>query len=170
MWLCPVRPIQGAVSPLCFASTGFSFPAATCSPSRNAASPLAFLRQPRDVTVQEGESASFTVKVTGGTWPYAYQWQMYNPKTKKWTDIPGATEATLSREAVEKKWDGARFRCVVTDKAGESITSEAATLTVRESVPTGDKTDLPAYLAVALIALVLLWLLRRRAEKGAHSR
>lgn len=126
--------------------------------------PLAILSQPRDVTIQEGESASFSVRVTGGMPAYSYQWQMWDAKHKKWVDIPGATEATLSRESVEKKWDGAQFRCVVTDRAGNSVTSEAAKLTVRGSVDTGDHSNLPLYLAIAAIALALLWLLRRRAR------
>ena len=125
---------------------------------------LIFLRQPRDVTIQEGESASFSVQVTGGVWPYAYQWQVCDPKHKKWVDLEGFTESTISREKVEKKWDGTLFRCVVTDRAGTSITSDAAKLTVRSSMDTGDDSNLPLYLAVALIALVLLWLLRRKVR------
>ena len=123
--------------------------------------PLIILRQPRDVTIQEGESASFSVGVTGGVWPYGYQWQIWDAKHKKWVDIPGATGSALSREKVEKKWDGAQFRCVVTDRSGTTVISDSATLHVRDSVDTGDHSNLPLYLSVAVIALALLWLLRR---------
>lgn len=125
-------------------------------------SELRFVRQPEDATVQEGERASFEVEVEGGKQPYSYQWQVFNPKTGKWEDLKGFTELTLSREAVEKKWDGARFRCVVTDADGTQIVSQEVTLTVRDQVPTGDNTNLPLYLALALIALALMLALRRR--------
>ena len=124
-------------------------------------SALSFVRQPEDTTVQEGEDVSFTVEVTGGTTPYSYQWQIYNPKTGEWEDLKGFTEPTMSREKIEKKWDGCRFRCVVTDAAGTQIVSEAFTLTVRDRVDTGDHSNLPLYLSVALVALALLLALRR---------
>ena len=127
--------------------------------------PLRFVKQPENVTVQEGETVTFSVEVTGGVQPYQYQWQVYNPKTGKWVDLKGFTEATISRDHIEKKWDGARFRCVVTDAQGTKIVSEEAVLTVRDKVPTGDNSNLPLYLAVALIALALLWLLRRRGNR-----
>ena len=123
--------------------------------------PLSFVRQPGDTTVQEGEDVAFTVEVTGGTEPYSYQWQIYNPKTDKWEDLKGFTGPTMSRENIEKKWDGCRFRCVVTDAAGTQIVSEAFTLTVRDRVDTGDHSNLPLYLGVALVALALLLALRR---------
>ena len=128
---------------------------------------LRFTKQPRDVTVQEGEDVSFGVEVAGGRQPYAFQWQVWNPRTGEWVDLKGFTEPTIAREDIEKKWDGAMFRCVVTDAAGAKTASEAATLTVRDKVPTGDGSDLPLYLAVALVALALLWLLRRREIKEA---
>ncbi|MBQ6326725.1 MAG: hypothetical protein IJI26_11760, partial [Clostridia bacterium] len=123
--------------------------------------PLSFVRQPGDTTVQEGEGVAFTVEVTGGTEPYSYQWQIYNPKTGKWEDLKGFTGPTMRRENIEKKWDGCRFRCVVTDAAGTQIVSEAFTLTVRDRVDTGDHSNLPLYLGVALVALALLLALRR---------
>ncbi|MBR2797169.1 MAG: hypothetical protein IKE17_05410 [Clostridia bacterium] len=122
---------------------------------------LGLLRQPDDTTVQEGEDVAFTVEVTGGTAPYSYQWQIYNPQTGEWEDLEGFTRPTMSREDVEEKWDGCRFRCVVTDAAGEKIVTEEFTLTVRDRVDTGDHSNLPLYLGVALVALALLLALRR---------
>ncbi|MBQ3479902.1 MAG: hypothetical protein IJH25_17240, partial [Clostridia bacterium] len=37
---------------------------------------------------------------------YTYQWQVYNPKTGEWVDLKGFKQPTLSRENIEKKWDG----------------------------------------------------------------
>ena len=124
--------------------------------------PLRFIREPGDETVQEGEDVSFEVEVGGGKTPYTYQWQIWDPKHEKWVDLPGFTGPTLSRRDVEKKWDGARFRCVVTDGAGRQIVSREITLNVRDRVPTGDRSNLPLYLFVALVALALLWGIRRR--------
>ena len=126
---------------------------------------LRFVVEPEDATVQEGEDVSFEVEVAGGVKPYTYQWQIWDPVHKKWVDLPGFTDPTLSRKNIEKKWDGCRFRCVVTDTAGTQIISREVTLTVRDKVPTGDNSNLPLYLAVAAAALALLWWLRRRAKR-----
>ena len=125
-------------------------------------SALHFIRQPEDETVQEGEDVSFEVEVGGGVKPYSYQWQIWDEKHQKWVDIPGFTGPTLSRKDIEKKWDGCKFRCVVTDAAGTQIISRVVTLTVRDRVPTGDDSNLPLYLAVALAALIALIAIRRR--------
>ena len=127
--------------------------------------PLRFVKQPEDVTAQEGENVSFTVGVAGGVKPYAYQWQIWDTKHEKWVDLPGFTEPILSRKDIEKKWDGCRFRCVVTDAEGTQIVSQEVTLSVRDSVPSGDHSNLPLYLAIAIAALALLWRMRRRARK-----
>ena len=44
------------------------------------ANPLRFVKQPEDVTVQEGEDEAFEVEVTGGTRPCAYQGQVWDSK------------------------------------------------------------------------------------------
>ena len=126
---------------------------------------LRFVRQPQDVTVQEGEDVSFSVGVAGGAKPYQYRWQVWNPGKKKWVDLKGFTDAAITREKIEKKWDGAVFRCVVTDAKGTKIVSEEAKLTVRDRIPTGDNSNLPLYLLVAIIALAALVLIRRRRRE-----
>jgi LPXTG-motif cell wall-anchored protein len=127
---------------------------------------LRFIRQPQNVVAQEGEDVSFEVEVAGGREPYKYQWQVYNPEKKEWVDIPGFTDPVMARENIEKKWNGAHFRCVVTDAAGTKIVSQEVTLTVRDKVPTGDDSNLTLYLAVALLAILALWLTRRRMKAG----
>ena len=129
-------------------------------------SPLYFITQPEDVTVQEGEDVSFTVEVGGGKQPYTYQWQIWDEKHQKWVDLPGFNDPTLSRKDIEKKWDGCKFRCVVTDAEGTQIISQEVTLTVRDGVDTGDHSNLPLYLVIALAALALLVMLRRRNQRA----
>jgi len=94
---------------------------------------------------------------------------VWDAKHRKWVDLEGYTGSTLSREHVEKKWDGARFRCLITDRAGTAVTSEEAKLFVRHSVDTGDHSNLLLYLAVAAMALILLALLRRRITPGRRD-
>ena len=77
--------------------------------------------QPDDVTVSEGQPASFSVSATG-TPPLSYQWQKNN------VNIPGATASTYTLSAVQSS-DAGNYRVVVTNSAG-SVTSQAATLTV----------------------------------------
>jgi len=126
---------------------------------------LRFTRQPEDETVQEGEDVSFSVEVTGGAQPYTYQWQVWDPIHKKWVDLKGFTGPVLSREDIEKKWDGCVFRCVVTDGDGNQIISREVTLSVRDRVDTGDNSHLPLYSIVAMVATILLIALRRRREE-----
>ena len=123
---------------------------------------LQILEQPADATVQVGEDVSFRVEATGGKPPYAYQWQVWDGKHQKWVDLPGFTQPILSRDRVEKKWDGAKFRCVITDADGHKVVSREVTLTVRDKVPTGDNSRLPLYLLVAALALAALWWIYRR--------
>ena len=126
---------------------------------------LHIVEQPQDQTVQEGEDVSFEVEVGGGKQPYTYQWQIWDEKHQKWVDLPGFTDPTLSRKDIEKKWDGCKFRCVVTDAEGTQIISQEVTLTVRDGVPTGDSSNLPLYSIIAMVATILLIALRRRREE-----
>ena len=86
-----------------------------------------------------------------------------------WKDIPGANESTLTLDKVKAEWNGRKTRCVITDAAGTTVVSDEAVLTVigqgtggDELPDTGDHTHLPLYLAVALMAVAILMILRRR--------
>ena len=103
--------------------------------------------------------------MSGGVEPYSYQWQVYNPEKEKWVSLKGYTTPIISRENVEKEWDGARFRCVVRDGNGTAIISDTATLTVRDRMPTGDDSNLALYLAVALAALIALIAVSRKRRR-----
>ena len=92
--------------------------------------------QPSDLTVTEGQAATFSVTATG-TAPLSYQWQ------RNGSDIPGATGAAYTIPATVAGDNGAMFRCVVTNTAG-SVPSDAATLTVNAAVApsiTGQPSD-----------------------------
>jgi uncharacterized repeat protein (TIGR02543 family) len=79
--------------------------------------------QPSAQTVNTGQSASFSVAVTGGTPPYSYQWK------KGSTTINGANGATLTINNAQTA-DAGSYSVVITDSAGNSVTSNTVTLTV----------------------------------------
>src|SRR6266702_2418612 len=82
--------------------------------------------QPVNQTVTVGQTAMFTVVATGAA-PLSYQWQ------KNGTAISGATSASYTTPATASADNGAQFRVVVSNVAG-NVTSNAATLTVNTTV------------------------------------
>jgi len=86
--------------------------------------------QPDDVTVNEGEIATFTIGATVGGDPLTYQWYL-NAAV-----IPGATETTYTVDPTTGAMDGDEFHCVVTNPEGNvTTTSDIATLTVMVDTP-----------------------------------
>jgi len=77
--------------------------------------------QPDNVSVMQGEPASFTVSAVGST-PLSYQWQ------KNTSNIPGATSATYTINSAVPA-DAGNYRVVVSNVAG-NVTSNVAVLTV----------------------------------------
>jgi hypothetical protein len=77
--------------------------------------------QPSSVSVDEGQTAAFSVNATGSA-PLAYQWK------RNGGDISGATSASYSFNAALTD-DGSNFTVTVTNSAG-SVTSAQALLTV----------------------------------------
>ncbi|MFA7345290.1 MAG: carboxypeptidase regulatory-like domain-containing protein [Terrimicrobiaceae bacterium] len=92
------------------------------------AAPL-ILAQPTGQCSLGGGSVSFQVLATGNPSP-AYQWQVKPsvPPDSVFTDVPGATGATLTIPNPSPSVDGNKYRCVVT--SGASVQSAAATLKV----------------------------------------
>jgi hypothetical protein len=105
------------------------------STSTNATIP-GFTIQPASQTVTVGQSATFSVTVTG-TAPFTYQWQKNN------ANIPGATSASYTTPPTVSGDNGAAFRVVVTNSAGNA-TSNSATLTVNAAAARPSITTQPA--------------------------
>ena len=126
---------------------------------------LYIAQQPESLNLVEKQDALFVVSADGGQRPYRYQWQKLNAKGR-WVDLPGANQNSYQLAKVTLAQSGLTLRCVVTDDAGDSVTSDSAVLSVFSLPQTGDETQ-PALwmlLAVASAALIALLCFRRRKD------
>ena len=91
--------------------------------------------QPVSATVAAGQTASFSVAVSGSG--LAYRWQQRDPGASSWrrSSLPGNRTRTLTFTAEEAQ-SGTKFRCVVTNKLGDKLVSSAATLRVTPAAHT----------------------------------
>nr|MCR5203466.1 hypothetical protein [Lachnospiraceae bacterium] len=81
--------------------------------------------QPSNVTVNNNETAYFSVRASGTGLKYLWQ---YKEKGKDfWTDWTAKTTADIS-VAYAASRNGMKLRCVVTDSNGKSVTSDEAVL------------------------------------------
>src|SRR6266851_4362091 len=92
--------------------------------------------QPANQTVTAGQTASFSV-VVSGTAPLNYQWQ------KNGADIAGATSSSYTTPVTTTSDSGEMFRVMVSNSAG-SVTSNSATLTVNPGT-TSSSVDVITY-------------------------
>ena len=102
--------------------------------------------QPANVTVAAGAMATFKVTATGAE---TYQWQASTDGGKTWANsgANGNKTATLSFTAAAAH-NGYMFRCVMTG-GGETVTSNAAKLTVGSSGSSPTITAQPTSVSVA---------------------
>ena len=84
--------------------------------------------QPKNASVKAGKKVTFKVKAAGEG--LKYQWYRLKPGAKKWEKIKKATKASYSFKAA-KKWNGYKFRCVVSNAAGK-VTSKSVKLKVKK--------------------------------------
>ena len=82
---------------------------------------------PANQTVTAPATATFTVTTTG-TSP-TYRWQLSTDGGTTFSDVAGATTATLTVTSTTTAQSGHRYRVIVSNSAG-TVTSAAATLTV----------------------------------------
>ena len=126
---------------------------------------LYIAQQPESLNLVEKQDALFVAAAVGGERPYRYQWQKLNAEGR-WVDLPGANQNSYQLVKVTLAQSGLTLRCVVTDEAGDSVTSDSAVLSVFSLPQTGDETQ-PALwmlLAVASAALIALLCFRRRKD------
>ncbi|MCF0230642.1 MAG: hypothetical protein HUJ76_13235, partial [Parasporobacterium sp.] len=88
--------------------------------------PLEITSNPSNKTAARGTSAQFTIAAAGDQ--LSYQWQK-NVSGGSWSNV-GANSASYTTAATVPADNGTKFRCIVTDKYGDQVTSNEATLTV----------------------------------------
>lgn len=92
--------------------------------------------QPANQSVTAPAPATFSVTATRtGTGSLTYQWQIQQEGAGAWADISGATSASYTTGATATgdgagATDGDKYRVIVSLVGAESVTSDAATLTV----------------------------------------
>ena len=91
--------------------------------------PILITKQPESVTASIGDTVTFSVVAQGNS--LTYQWQWCASGTEDWrnTSVPGNQTDAITLEATTAR-NGYRYRCGITDASGNTITSNAATLTV----------------------------------------
>lgn len=76
-------------------------------------------------------AATFSVTAAATTGSLVYQWQRRTSSTAKWSNISGATSASLALTGLTTASDGYQYRVKITSSAGaEEVISNTATLTV----------------------------------------
>ena len=88
----------------------------------------AVVSQPKNVTVKEGDTASFTVKAAGTE--LSYQWYFRTSSDAAWKAVSAASGKTASYSlTAAERHNGYQYRCTISNAAG-SVTSSIVTLTV----------------------------------------
>jgi len=96
------------------------------SGSGNTVVPLTIENHPQDVEASANDTVIFTVAVNGGVKPYTYKWE-YKKSGTNWITASGGNTAVLTRTLTSEDINaGIRYRCVITDAKGASVTSNEA--------------------------------------------
>ena len=97
--------------------------------------PITIIEQPKSQVVTEEKTAVFSVKTTGTVVSYRWQYKINGKNT--WYNSTANTEGYNTSElnvigALAR--NGYMYRCILTDFRGNAITTDAAVLTVNESI------------------------------------
>ncbi|MCU1257635.1 MAG: hypothetical protein JWO80_520, partial [Bryobacterales bacterium] len=107
----------------------------------------AITQNPANVSVNPGQTATFTVTASGSG--LSYQWQSKPGTSSKFANISGATSAGYTTPPAGAADNGTQFLCIVSNTAG-STTSTAATLTVTSQLQPPTITQNPSNAAVSV--------------------
>ena len=93
--------------------------------------------QPKDVTVYEGEDATFSVKVSGGAEPYEYVWYGEEKNgDNRFTELQHSSDPTLTIKGCKASDNNTWYYCHVWDANNIYRDSETVLLTVKKK-PSG---------------------------------
>ena len=99
-------------------------------------------KQPTNLTAKSGTTGKFSVTADGVG--LTYQWQYLKPGSTTWANSTSASGKTATFSvSVREAINGYKYRCVVKDSNGKSLTSSTATLTVTPNI-TKQPTNLTA--------------------------
>ncbi|MGN0714820.1 MAG: hypothetical protein ACI4LN_03285 [Anaerovoracaceae bacterium] len=95
---------------------------------------LKILTQPEDFSGEVGTTAAFKVEADGTG--LTYQWQYCNANSSKWSNssMTGNNTSEITVPVINYR-NGQKYRCVITDAAGNTVTSDVAVLTVAVPEP-----------------------------------
>jgi hypothetical protein len=85
---------------------------------------------PSSVTVDSGQTATFSSTASGGITPYTYQWQVSINNGLNFSNISGATSSSYTTGILSTTENGYQYRMLVTDASSNTAISGAAILTV----------------------------------------
>ena len=88
--------------------------------------PINITAQPQNISVKTGKAATFSVKASGEG--LKYQWY-YKKSYGSWSIWKEYTQDTV-RTHSGSTWNGMQVRCLITDKYGNTVYSDIATVTV----------------------------------------
>ena len=92
--------------------------------------PIVIKTQPKDVVTKKGETAEFSVEAEGTG--LTYQWKYRTDNTGSWKNFASATKPSIQK--VTGDWDGWQVKCVIRDKAGNSLDSNIVNIMFKEGV------------------------------------
>jgi len=93
---------------------------------------IAISQDPVNVTVNQGQTASFTVAATvSNSQQLNYQWQKKEYGTQTWSNIIGANQATYNTNDAAQADDGDEYRVAITAAGATPVYSLSAILTVQ---------------------------------------
>jgi len=92
---------------------------------------LRITSQPKNVSLNADNTASFSVTVTGGKAPYKFKWEKKKMSDDVWSKLTESTDILFTSTitvAADLKYPLALIRCTVTDSLGNTVTSDEASL------------------------------------------
>ena len=103
-------------------------------------SSLCITGQPVSATVKNGAPASFHVTAVGDG--LSYQWQLSDDQGKTWRN--SSTKTAAYATTLSDKNNGRYLRCIVTDKYGNSVKSDATYMKISSLAITGQPVNAEA--------------------------
>lgn len=96
--------------------------------------PLKIKTQPKSTNAEVGNTVTLSVVAEGGSKPYSYAWEIYGARAgqrERWMAVSNLTTASIDVKISDTAAGGQlKYRCVVTDKDGDKVTSDTAVITV----------------------------------------